>query len=116
MMAPEISSGAFDAMSRVLALCKQRRYNTSRSVIAMPTLYVRDFPEELHRRVRSHAQKQRRSISADVAVLIDQALAQESRRERSLEALKRIADLRRSIVLPPDAVDSLTLLREDRAR
>jgi len=82
----------------------------------MPTLYVRDFPEDLHRKVRSLADKRRRSVSAEVIVLIDEAIKFEAIHEERAEALDRIANRRRSYTGPPHTTDSLTLLREDRSR
>lgn len=82
----------------------------------MATLHVRDFPDELHTKVRDMAAVRRRSISAEVVVLIDQALRQEELRDRRARALRRIARRRRSAAPRPGAADTLTMLREDRAR
>lgn len=82
----------------------------------MPTLYVRDFPEDLHRKIKSLADKNRRSVSAEVIVLIDEAIKHEAVLEQRAEILKKIADRRRSYTSPSDAADSLTLLSEDRGR
>lgn len=82
----------------------------------MATLYVRDFPEELHAKIKARARENRRSVAAEVVVALDQALGGDDRVSRRLKALERLSDLRRSNPQPPDAVDTLTLLREDRAR
>jgi antitoxin FitA len=82
----------------------------------MPTLYVRDVPDELYQKVKDRAQRRRRSLSAEVVTIIDQMIERDAAREASLEALERITERRRSYTPPPDAVDSLTMLREDRAR
>lgn len=82
----------------------------------MATLYVRDFPDELHQRVKKLASHRRRSLSAEAIYLIEQALRQEASREASLEALDRITERRRSYKGPRPSVDSVTLLREDRNR
>ncbi len=82
----------------------------------MSTLYVRDFPDELYLKVKHRAQRMRRSLGAEVVTIIDDAIKREAAREASLEALERIGELRRSYTPPADAVDSLTMLREDRAR
>lgn len=82
----------------------------------MPTLYVRDFPEDLHSKVKRLAEKGRRSVSAEVIVLIDEAVRRETVHEERVETLKRIADRRRGCTTQSGAPDSLTLLREDRDR
>lgn len=82
----------------------------------MSTLYVRDFPDELYLKVKDRAQRMRRSLGAEVVTIIDDTIKRDAAREASLEALERIGELRRSYTPPPDAVDSLTMLREDRAR
>jgi plasmid stability protein len=40
----------------------------------MPTLYVRNVPEELYERIRRQAQSNHHSISAEVIVLLNQVL------------------------------------------
>jgi len=79
----------------------------------MSTLYVRDFPEELHRKVRKQAARKRRSMGAEVIVLLEEALDNEAARERSARILEDIARSRESL---PKSSDSLQLLREDRDR
>lgn len=79
----------------------------------MPTLYVRNLPDDLHKRIRSRAARKRRSLGAEVIVLLEEGLKTEDNRERGLQALERIAERRRSM---PRSSDSLELLREDRAR
>lgn len=82
----------------------------------MPILYVRDFPADLHIKIKSLAGKSHRSMSAQVVVLIDEALKLEDIQAVRVDALERIAERRRSFVSPPRATDSLTLLRVDRDR
>lgn len=80
----------------------------------MPILHVRNVPDELYERIRRQAQAQNRSISAEVIVLLDRALAQSGRsQEEVLDSVRR-----RRFFRPTDAgaPDSTTLLREDRAR
>ena len=81
----------------------------------MATLYVRNFPEELYARLKAAAAEARRSLSAEVVVIVDEALEERAAREHS-EALRRIEERRQRNPQPPDAPDSLTILREDRAR
>ena len=82
----------------------------------MATLYVRDFPDELHRRIRDLAERHHRSMSAEVTILIDEALKNEDIYQKRAEILSMIAEKRKSYTAPTDAADSLDLLREDRAR
>ena len=82
----------------------------------MPTLYVRDFPVELHEKVKKLAKQSHRSVGAEITLLVEEALKAEAIKERSLEALKRIEARRMSYVTTGNEVDSLLLLREDRAR
>ncbi|MCX6377331.1 MAG: hypothetical protein NTU88_15070 [Armatimonadetes bacterium] len=79
----------------------------------MPTLYVRDCPDDLHRKLRARAARERRSLGAEVIVLLEEALEHEAIRERRSQALENIARRRRSM---PKSSDSLDLLREDRNR
>jgi plasmid stability protein len=79
----------------------------------MPTLYVRNFPDELYRKVRERAARNRRSIGGEVIVLLEQALKTEDDRDRRLRALEDIARRHEGL---PQSSDSLDLLREDRNR
>ena len=80
----------------------------------MQTLHVRSVPEELYSQIRTLAQDQQRSLSAQVIVLLERGLAAEEDRRRSARALAQIR--RRRFVPLPSAPDSTELLREDRAR
>ena len=82
----------------------------------MATLYVRNFPEELYQRLKAAAAQTRRSLAAEVVVIVDEALEGRVARDRSVEALRRIEERRRRNPQPAGAVDTLTMLREDRAR
>ena len=82
----------------------------------MHTLYVRNLPDDLYSKIRQLAARRRRSMGAEVIVLIEQALQQEAALEKQMEALDRIAERRASYKAPADSTDSLTLLREDRSR
>jgi len=80
----------------------------------MPTLHVRNVPEELYQQVRLQAAAKNRSLSAEVIVLLQRALI-ESERDQS----EVLAGIRRRRFFRPAAAgapDSLTLLREDRGR
>ena len=80
----------------------------------MPTLHVRNVPDELYERIRGQARSNQRSISAEVVVLLNQILAETWRPQSEvLASIKR-----RRFFHPADvgAPDSVTLLREDRDR
>ena len=78
----------------------------------MPTLHVRNVPEQLYERIREQAEQQNRSMSAEVIVLLNKALAQEELSQAELLAKIR----RRRFFRPADqgAPTSTTLLRQDR--
>ena len=82
----------------------------------MATLYVRNFPDDLHKRVKELAAKRRRSFGAEVVVLVAKAVQSEQDTGQRLEALNRIAERRRNFKLPPGAQDAVSMLREDRER
>lgn len=80
----------------------------------MPTLHVRSVPEALYLRLQDLAQEQSRSLSAEVVILLEDALRDEEFRRRQASALQAI---RRRRFSPPDALgDSTLLLRQDRER
>jgi plasmid stability protein len=83
----------------------------------MKTYTIRDIPEELFERFKHLAQRERRSINAEIIEVMDRAVEQDALRQQRQETLRQIAELRHA--LPPDTregKDSLTLLREDRNR
>ncbi len=80
----------------------------------MSILHVRNIPDELYDRIRQRARAQNRSISAEVIMLLDHALAEAERSQDDV-----LAGIRRRRTFYPvesGAPDSLSLLREDRAR
>lgn len=80
----------------------------------MPTLHVRNVPEELYQQIRKQAATKNRSLSAEVVVLLQRAVM-----ESECDQSEVLAGIRRRRFFRPaeaGAPDSLTLLREDRAR
>ena len=80
----------------------------------MPTLHVRNVPDELYERLRLRAKDQGRSITAEVVHLLQSALGEDARRQEEI-----LAGVRRRRFYHPATVNapsSLQLLREDRAR
>ncbi len=54
----------------------------------MATLHVRNVPDELYQRLKSLAEEDRRSLSAEVIWLLREAAVAGSRRRRMLSALR----------------------------
>ncbi len=77
----------------------------------MPTLHVRNVPESLYDLIRQRAQMQNRSLSAEVIMLLDYALATTEQAQDEL-----LARIRRRRFFKPAAVgapDSTCLLRSN---
>ena len=79
----------------------------------MATLYVRDVPEKLYKRLRARARRNGRSLNAEVLELIDEAVLRELTSE---EITDRLAELAAEIDLPPDAPRPEDIIREERNR
>lgn len=80
----------------------------------MHTLHVRSVPDDLYKRLRELAQAKQRSLSAQVILLLDQALAEEAKRQEQKQVLTKIR--RRRFTPPPSAPDSVEMLQQDRKR
>jgi plasmid stability protein len=77
------------------------------------TLYVRDVPEKLYKRLRTRARRNGRSLNAEVIELIDEAVLREL---TSGEITDRLAELAVEIDLPPDAPRPEDIVRQERDR
>lgn len=77
------------------------------------TLYVRDVPEKLYKRLRARARRNGRSLNAEVLELIDEAVLREL---TSDEITDRLAELAAEIDLPLDAPRPEDIIREERNR
>ena len=82
----------------------------------MATLHVRNVPDELYNRIQELAEQHRRSLSAQILMMLDRALEEESVRQNQAELLASIRARRIANPLPDGAPDTLTMLREDRDR
>lgn len=81
----------------------------------MPTLQVRELPEDVYYRLQQKAQQEHRSLAQETVVLLRRALdTSETSRSKREEALQRIA--RRQIRTVPDFPSSEDVIREDRNR
>ena len=79
----------------------------------MATLYVRDVPEKLYKRLRARARRNGRSLNAEVLELIDEAVLREL---TSDEITDRLAELAAEIDLPPNAPKPEDIIRQERDR
>ena len=78
----------------------------------MATLHVRGIPDDLMELVKQKAQLERRSVGAEVTVLLRRGLCEPAASQASLLALIRQLRFR-----PPAGTPSTTeMLREDRER
>jgi plasmid stability protein len=80
----------------------------------MPTLHVRNVPDDLYDRIRRRARAQNRSVSAEVIALLGRALAGAGCSQGDV-----LAGIRRRRAFQPGeagAPGSMALLREDHAR
>ncbi|HXO21350.1 MAG TPA: Arc family DNA-binding protein [Thermoanaerobaculia bacterium] len=79
----------------------------------MPTLHVRNVPDELYERLRESAEASSRSMSAEVVTLLDELLASAPAQKDLLAGIRR-----RRFFRPAEAgaPTSTVLLRKDRGR
>jgi len=81
----------------------------------MPLLQVRDFPADLYEKLREVAKAERRTLAQQTVVCVSQALAQpESDRARHQRAVEEAVRL--GAATPPNDLDPVALIREDRDR
>lgn len=81
----------------------------------MAILHVRNVPDEIYEGIRSLASEQKRSLSAQVIMMLERGLQEENSRPTS-EILDRLRRRRETYPLGKNVPDSVELLREDRAR
>jgi hypothetical protein len=81
----------------------------------MPLLQVRDFPEDIYRKISIAAEKENRTIAQQTIVLLKKSLGlEESNKERRRQLIKKC-----NARIIPDEVKLLNvakLIREDRER
>jgi plasmid stability protein len=80
----------------------------------MPTLYLRDVPEQIVVELRRRADLSRRSLNAEAIVCLEQALATDERRSRAKDALRQLAELRAAHPCVPGEPTGVDLIREGR--
>jgi len=77
----------------------------------MATLYVRDVPERLYKRLRARARRNGRSLNAEVLDILQEAAARD---EDAVAITAKLRELAYKINLPPDAPKPEDLIRRDR--
>lgn len=82
----------------------------------MAILHVRNIPDDLYVQIQSLAQTSRRSVSAEVVILLQAALQREQARQKQAELLAEIRRRRYTYPKNKRVLDSVKLLRQDRAR
>ena len=81
----------------------------------MPLLQVTECPEDIYKKIANSAQKQKRTISQQVILLLEKCLGrEESNLERRKNLLTKIKS--RKISDEIKALDAAALIREDRDR
>lgn len=82
----------------------------------MPILHVRNVPEPLYREIKKLAEEESRSFNSEVVHLLGHAVHEEHAGYAQKKLLESIHKRRLKKKLKPGTPDSVTLLREDRAR
>ena len=80
----------------------------------MPALHIPSIPQDLYGYLQQLAVAQNRTVDTQVIAVLSQFKQQEEKREQQASILADIYHSR--MELPSHALDSTTLLREDRAR
>ena len=82
----------------------------------MPTLHVRNVPEDLYAQLQKIAKTQNRSLSAQVITLLQTTIHTAQDREAQARLLADVRQRRFVYPATADVPDSVTLLQEDRQR
>lgn len=82
----------------------------------MATLHVRNIPDDVYSQIQTLAQTRNRSLSAEVLVLLQNALQQEQIRQKQAKLLETVRRRRYTYPKNKRVPDSVKLLREDRSR
>jgi plasmid stability protein len=78
---------------------------------SMATLYVRDVPERLHKRLRARARFNGRSLNAEIIEILDGVVERDREGESITDKLRELA---LEINLPDDAPTPEQIIREHR--
>lgn len=81
----------------------------------MPSLQIRDLPEDIYRKLVRRAEKERRSLSQEAVIVLARCMGEEEAPQaRRREVLRRLRA--EPVLLDRDLPDPATLVREDRDR
>lgn len=85
----------------------------------MPSLQIRNVPEDLLNEIREEARKEHRSVTAQALVMISDAMENRKRKQRVEELLAKADEIRRTTKRTkniPDSVEIIRQAREERLR
>ena len=83
----------------------------------MATLYVENVPDEIYKALRKRARTNRKSIAAEVILLLEQNIPTEEELKRRRKAIEGLARLRAMQPLNPGPfLSGEEMVREDRER
>jgi plasmid stability protein len=85
----------------------------SASIIHVATLYVREVPERLYKRLRARARRNGRSLNAEVIEILEGTAARDA---EAATVTRRLAELAKRIDLPVDAPKPEEIIRSERDR
>jgi plasmid stability protein len=77
----------------------------------VPTLHIRNVPDDVYVALRARAEREGRSMSAEVVAILRRTLL---RRRDADELLAELRATRERAPLPPDAARPEDVIREDR--
>jgi len=80
----------------------------------MPILHVRNVPVRLYARMQALAERNHRSLSAEILAQLESALEREARRAGQERMLADLDAVRGAMPPLPPGVDSSDWIREDR--
>lgn len=83
----------------------------------MATLYVENFPGDLYEGIRKRARENRRSIAAEVTMLLQMHVPPKEALKRRRQAIRQLELMRKKPPLTPGPFPSAEeMIREDRER
>lgn len=86
----------------------------------MPTLQIRDLPQEIYDSLKIVAEESRRSMTQEVIHILDKYLTENQEineyRKNKKEAIERLKELRKEIKVKLTKEEIVDMIREDRDR
>ena len=80
----------------------------------MPTIYMRNFPARMYKKLKERAEHHRRSVTQEAAIILEEVLNDNDRAERAWEQIDRIRE--RVSKRYGTFSDSSAMIRKDRQR